>query len=49
MSSSAPTIDANEIRIVGDLVLSESALRALAALLVDAAMQDVKVDPETAA
>ena len=42
MSSSTSTIDAIDIHIEGDLVLSDSALASLARLLVDAALREIE-------
>ncbi len=48
MSSPSTTIDDHDIRC-GDLELTDSAIDALAQLLVDAALREIKEDPEVAA
>ena len=48
MSDTAPTIEAQDIRCP-DLELSDEAIAALARLLVDAALRDVKDDAEVTA
>ena len=50
MSNDQPTtIDASDIRIEGELELSPAALRALAVLLVDAALREIEQESGEAA
>ncbi len=48
MSPPSTTIDDQDIRC-GDLELTDSAIEVLARLLVDAALREIKEDPEVAA